>query len=125
MNVVTAADTSRLDSLGFCRSFRGRSVSAMSHCFGFLRARPAIIRLRTCPCPTPSCDARDAVALQACADMPESPSVTKGAGVAERQTQNTRNVRGASPCGFESHHPHAGLTTKAGRTYTRITLRVF
>ncbi len=57
--------------------------------------------------------------------MPESPSVMQGAGVAERQTQNTRNVRGASPCGFESHHPHTGLTIYASRAYTRITLRVF
>ena len=57
--------------------------------------------------------------------MPESPSVIPGAGVAERQTQNTRNVRGASPCGFESHHPHTGLTLKPSRAYTRITLRVF
>lgn len=55
--------------------------------------------------------------------MPESPSVTKGAGVAERQTQSAHNAWGESQCGFDSHLPHAGLTSRSGRAYLANALR--
>ncbi len=35
-----------------------------------------------------------------------------------------RNAWGESPCGFDSHHPHAGLTLPSSRAYNENALRV-